>query len=206
MVDKDELSRTLMDIGAVKFGEFTLTSGKKSPYYVDLRVIPSFPQAFDKVTDVYAELLKEETDLSDNDVLVGVPTAAVPFASVTSQKTNTPMIYVRKKAKEHGTKSRVEGHVEDNQELVVIEDLVSTGGSNMEVINALREEGYTVRDSVVLLDRMQGGVKRLKEEGDIDLKYAMNVLEMVDSLEKQDLISAERAQKVRDYTKGESDE
>ncbi len=200
MVDKDELSKVLLEIGAVKFGEFTLTSGKKSPYYVDLRVVPSFPEAFDKVTDVYKELLEEESNISEKDVLVGVPTAAVPFASVTAQKTNRPMIYVRKKSKEHGTKSRVEGTVEDGQELVVIEDLVTTGGSNMEVINALRDEGYTVRDSVVILDRMQGGVKKLKEEGNIDLKRAMNVLEMVDSLEKQELISEEKAREVREYT------
>lgn len=199
---KKKISKILYEIGAIKFGEFKLVSGKMSPYYIDLRIVPSFPDAYDFITDAYVEKIKEELRPDGNEVLVGVPTAGIPLASLVAYKMKLPMAYVRKKVKEHGTGKRVEGVIKPDQRVIVIDDLITSGGSNLEVVSALREEGFNANDVVLLVDRMQGGVERLEGEG-ITVRPIMTVLEIVDNLEEDGTIPEEQAKTIREYVESE---
>lgn len=199
---KKKLAKILYEMQAIKFGEFTLVSGKTSPYYIDLRVVPSFPEAYDYITDMYVDKIKEELKPTGEEVLVGVPTAGVPIASLVAYKMKLPMAYVRKEAKTHGTGKRVEGVIKEGQRVIVIDDLITSGKSNREVITGLKEEGYDSKDVVLLVDRLQGGVNKLGEEG-INVRPVMTVLEVVDALEEEGIIPSEQAKTIRDYVEGE---
>ena len=184
---KRKLALFIHEAGALKFGKFTLTSGAKSPYYLDLRVVPSHPAAFDFVTDVYKQMILRK--FGTNIVLVGVPSAGVPFAALTAFKLGVPMAFVRKKAKEHGAKKLVEGVIGDKR-LVVVEDLISTGKSNLETIGLLRGEGFEASDVVLLVDRLQGGVQNCADKG-VRVHAASTVLELVEVLKCEGKIGGE---------------
>ncbi|MCD4740540.1 orotate phosphoribosyltransferase [archaeon] len=199
---KKKLAKTLYDMKAIKFGEFTLVSGKTSPYYIDLRVVPSYPEAYDYITDLYVDKIKEELTPNGNEVLVGVPTAGVPLASLIAYKMKTPMAYIRKKAKDHGTSKRVEGIIKPDQKIIVIEDLITSGKSIIGTVNDLREAGFESKEVVLLVDRLQGGPEKMKQEG-VTVRPIMTVLEVVNALEEDGIIPAEQAKTIRDYVEAE---
>ncbi|MHA1627051.1 MAG: orotate phosphoribosyltransferase [Candidatus Asgardarchaeia archaeon] len=194
-----KLSEGLFRIGALKFGDFVLSSGKRSPYYLDLRILPSFPRFFDEVTDAYIEVIRKEVDEFDR--IGGVLTAGVPIATLVSFKMKVPMVYVRSKEKEYGRKRRVEGIIEKGDRILMIDDLITTGENLIEAANSIREEGAVVRDVVVLIDREQGGVENLRENG-IRLHYLMRVSQMMDFLKERRLVSDEEYEEVMEYIRG----
>ncbi|MHA1596191.1 MAG: orotate phosphoribosyltransferase [Candidatus Asgardarchaeia archaeon] len=194
-----KLSEGLFRIGALKFGDFVLSSGKRSPYYLDLRILPSFPRFFDEVTDAYIEVIRKEVDEFDR--IGGVLTAGVPIATLVSFKMKVPMVYVRSKEKEYGRKRRVEGIIEKGDRILMIDDLITTGENLIEAANSIREEGAVVRDAVVLIDREQGGVENLRENG-IRLHYLMRVSQMMDFLKERRLVSDEEYEEVMEYIRG----
>ena len=106
---KNDICRILTKIGAIKFGTFKLTTGKISPYYIDLRTIPSFPTFFQKVCDVYLNIIKDEIGSEKFDRIAGIPTAGVPFASIIAYRMKKPLFYIRKHVKLHGRERKVEG-------------------------------------------------------------------------------------------------
>jgi len=160
-----EASILLMRIGAIRFGEFKLTSGTESPYYIDLRLAPSYPDVLDKIGDLYAEVIKNEVQPRWKiDRIAGIPTAGVPIATVVSQKLRIPLIYVRKEQKSHGLGNRIEGVVEDKDNILLVDDLITTGKSTIQDAVILREGGK-MKHVVVLVDREQGGAQNLTREG-----------------------------------------
>ena len=163
--DKTEFCKVLFKTGAIRFGVFTLTSGKLSPYYVDLRIVPSFPEALSKVLRIYEDLVKTAVGVKKFHRIAGIPTAGVPFASILSFRLGKPFLYVRKEAKTHGRERRVEGLVSPGEKVLIVDDLITTGKSTGEAIEAVRSEGGLVEDAVVLIDREEGGVKHLKTMG-----------------------------------------
>ena len=151
----------LFDTGCMRFGNFTLASGKQSPVYLDLRRLVSFPAVLDMAVEAYID---ELTGLT-YDFIAGVPYAALPMASVAAHKLKQPMVYPRKEAKDHGTARLVEGVFEAGQSAVLIEDVITSGGSLLTSVQALASVGLVVRDAVVLVDREQGGVAAMAQAG-----------------------------------------
>lgn len=147
---------------AIKFGDYILTSGKKSPYYIDLRQTISSPITMDWIANSLTRIVLKEIGRDKIDRILGVPTAGVPFATVVSQKLGTPLIYYRQARKEHGVRKKIEGILERNDRVLIIDDLITTGESVIEAAEVVRDQGGVVNELVVLLDREQGGGQRLR--------------------------------------------
>jgi orotate phosphoribosyltransferase len=162
---KDEICRILNKIGAFEFGAFKLTSGKISPYYIDLRVVPSFPDAFQKICSFYVEFIKDKIGTENFERIAGIPVAGIPFASVVTYNLKKPFIYVRKGARLHGRQRRIEGVLKPGDHVLLVDDLVTTGLSLKKAAKAVTAEGGVVADAVVLLDREEGGKERLEKAG-----------------------------------------
>lgn len=162
--------------GIIRFGEFTLTSGKKSPYYLDLRLLPSYPRLYKKIMMEAYNLLKT----LDFDVVVGVATAGIIHASYLGCIMEKPVAYVRKKPKEHGTRRLVEGRVEGLKALIV-DDVATTGSSLERAVNAVRREGGIVEYAFVIVDREEGARERLERQGVIlySLFSAQRIIEIL---------------------------
>lgn len=142
---QNEIARDLLRIKAVQIkteGYFTWTSGIKSPIYCDNRLTMSYPDIRQKLTKAFLQKLAELN--IQPDVIAGCATAGIPHAAWLASELNIPMIYVRSKPKGHGKGNQIEGNVEKGQKIVVIEDLISTGGSSIETANVLRNQGYDV--------------------------------------------------------------
>ena len=162
---KVEIAKILHKIDALKFGVFKLTSGRASPYYIDLRVVPSFPDAFRKICDFYAEQITNQVGLKNFDRVAGVPLAGIPFASQIAYNLGKPFLYVRKGVRLHGRKRRVEGILISGDRVLLIDDLVTTGLTLNRAAKAVRAEGGVVREAVALLDREEGGREKLEKNG-----------------------------------------
>ena len=152
-----QISLSLVRNNALKIGDYILHSGKKSPYYVDLRQSISNPIAMDWIGNSLARIVVNEIGKTKVDKIMGVPTAGVPFATIVSQKLAIPMLYYRKERKEHGVRKKIEGDMERNDRIVMIDDLITTGQSVIDAAEAAREQGGIVSELVVLVDREQGG-------------------------------------------------
>ena len=147
----EEIAKILIDIKSVNFSfknYFTLTSGFKSPVYVDCRKIISFPKERDFIIDKSIQYLNDNK--IDNELIAGGETAGIPYAAFISQKLKKPMIYIRKKPKGFGINKQIEGQYKENQNTLLVEDLATDGGSKITFINAIREGGLIVKDIFVI--------------------------------------------------------
>jgi uridine monophosphate synthetase len=184
----------LHDIGAVKVGSFTLKSGIRSPFYIDLRVTVSHPAVLSRVASALAQAVAD----TPHDVLCGVPYTALPFATVMSMNTGRPMVMRRKEAKAYGTKKLIEGTWKDGDVCLIVEDLVTSGMSVLETVAPVRASGMTVSDVVVLLDREQGGRENLAAKN-IALHAVLSMSSMVDVLESENCVDPEMAKNIRQF-------
>lgn len=190
------LAPILWESNCLDFGHFTLTSGKTSPYYVDLRLLPSHPKLFDTATDMATGLL-EEVDL-EFDRVCAVPTGGLPLGTLLAHKCESPLTYVRKKGKEHGEEQQIEGELDPGDRVLVVDDLITTGGSILTAIDALRSAGAEVNDCIVLLDRTQGGKENLARE-DVKLHKVANIGPLVEELFNLNKISSSMRDEVKNY-------
>ena len=162
---EQKIAKDLLSIQAVFFRPeepFTWASGIKSPVYCDNRLTLTAPQVRTDVEEGLAETIKK--NYPDVEVLMGTSTAGIAHAAITAHLMNLPMGYVRSGAKDHGRGNQIEGKLEKGQKVVVVEDLISTGGSVIEVVNVLREAGAEVLGIVSIFTYgMQKGIDRLKE-------------------------------------------
>ncbi len=158
-----EIAKALLSIGAVFFRPeepFTWASGIKSPVYCDNRLILTAPEYRTVVESAIAETVKKE--YPDCEVLMGTSTAGIAHAAIAAHLLSLPMGYVRSGNKDHGRQNRIEGKLEKGQKVVVVEDLISTGGSVLDVVDALREAGAEVLGIVSIFTyNMQKGLDRL---------------------------------------------
>jgi len=163
----------LLSAGCIKFGEFTLKSGLKSPVYIDLRQIISFPKLLADVARAYLPIISTLQFTR----IAGLPYAAIPIATAISLAGNYPMIYPRKEVKTYGTKAEIEGEYHLGETVVVVDDLATTGGSKFEAIEKLTAVGLVVKDIVVLVDRESGARESLAQAG-----YSMHAILTISQL------------------------
>lgn len=162
---KKLIANDLLSIKAVFFRPeepFTWASGIKSPVYCDNRLTLTAPKVRNDVENGLAMLIKEK--FPEAEVLMGTSTAGIAHAAITAHLLDMPMGYVRSGNKDHGRQNQIEGRLEKGQKVVVVEDLISTGGSVIEVVNVLREAGAEVLGIVSIFTYgMKKGIERLKE-------------------------------------------
>ncbi len=179
-----ELARKLYEVGAVLFGDFRLSSGGRSRVYIDLRRILSIPELYKPLVDMLAELVSKYKP----EVVVGVATGGIPWASMVAYKLGIGLAYVRRERKEYGTRSEVEGLVE-SKKVVVVDDVMTTGSSLNDSIKTLRERGAKPVSALVIVDRCQGGRYKLSQlgltvEAVVNLPKLLNCLRNVQGVEE----------------------
>jgi uridine monophosphate synthetase len=155
------LAQDLVASQCVRFGQFTLKSGKTSPIYLDLRRLVTHPAILRRVAQAYAKILSG----LKFDRIAGIPYAALPIATAIALEMNRPLIYPRREAKDYGTKASIEGDFNLGETVVLIDDLATTGETKIETIERLEAAGLKVVDIVVLIDREQGAQEYLKQRG-----------------------------------------
>jgi orotate phosphoribosyltransferase len=193
----------LIKNNAIKFGDYILASGKKSPYYIDLRQTISSPITLDWIANAFTRIILNEIGRDRIDKILGVPTAGVPFATVVSQKLSLPLIYYRQARKEHGVRKKVEGTLERNDRVLIVDDLITTGESVIEAAEVVRDQGGVVNELVVLLDREQGGQQRLRSSR-IEPHVLFKISDAMTWLHQVSLIGDEIYEMVRQYIEEES--
>jgi orotate phosphoribosyltransferase len=182
---EEELPRILVHTGALKFGVFTLSGGKLSPYYLDLRIVPSFPDAFRTAIDL---LVKAARRITTVDKIGGIPTGGLPWASVLAYSLSKPLVYVRKEVKHHGREKMVEGMLAPGDRILLVDDVVTTGHNILNALQTLRAEGGVVEDALVLVDREEGGEEHLRKEG-VKLHSATRMSQLAQQLLDMDAIT-----------------
>jgi len=197
---KAEMAKILIKIDALKFGIFKLTSGKNSPYYIDLRIVPSFPDAFTEICDFYTQQITTQIGLKNFDRIAGVPIAGIPFASQIAYNLKKPFLYVRKGIRRHGRQRRVEGILVSGDRVLLIDDLVTTGLSLRKSAKAVRAEGGVVTDFVVLMDREEGGKERLAKDN-LKMHYLLTAHEAAQKLYDLGAIEKDQLKTILKQTK-----
>jgi orotate phosphoribosyltransferase len=192
----EELAMVLVKVKAVQFGTFTLSSGRLSSYYVDLRTVPSYPGAYGIVIDAYQSLIKGEIKPKGFDAIAGIPTAGLAFSSPIALRLEKPMIYVRKEEKQYGMQRKIEGIIRPAWKVLVIDDLITTGHSVLSSIEAITAEGGNVEDVAVLIDRLEGGRANLRKVG-VKLHALTDIIEMSDILFSKQMISADERKAIK---------
>lgn len=192
-----EIILQLFDIGAIKFGTFTLKSGIVSPIYIDLRESISFPRLLKAI----AESMWKMASHKHFDTICGVPYTALPMASYLSVAYDRPMVMRRKEVKEHGTRKMIEGVFKPNQVCLVFEDLITSGASILETIAPLEAAGMKVNDAIVFLDREQGGRQALELKG-YRVHAVITLSEMLDVLLENNRIDHKTKDAVTAFSRG----
>ena len=158
---KQELIAALKACGAVRYGDFTLASGKKSKYYIDIKKASTDPKTLKLIARQAAFRIKQ----MDVNIIAGVELGGVPLATAVSMETELPLLIVRKAVKDYGTKSRFVGDIKPEDKLVMLEDVTTSGGSVMNAIEVVRETGANIKYVISVVDREEGAKENLKEAG-----------------------------------------
>lgn len=190
-MQKRSLIHKLFEIEAIRFGEFLLKSGQISPFYIDLRRAFSYP----KVLSQMAEAMFSKVRDRSFDLICGVPYAAIPMATAISIEHTLPLIFLRKEAKNYGTKKLIEGVYQPGERVLLIEDVITTGKSILESIPPLQEEGLIVEEIIVFADRGQKGIENLTKAG-FKAQAFCHIHQLVEALLEEGIIEDTTAKKV----------
>ncbi len=168
--NKNELIKLLKENQVVKYGKFTLSSGKESDYYVDMKRAITDPEILSKV----AEIISEKLNNFDTDKIAGPALGAIPVVTAVSIVSSIPMLMIRKSKKNYGTSELIEGDLTKGDRVIVLEDVTTTGNSLIKAIKAVIQNGGVVEKAFVIVDRNEGAIDNLKREG-IDLEPIVSV-------------------------------
>ncbi len=197
METKKEFFLECYKLGIIKFGRFTLKSGIESPFYVDLRPLSSDP----KILKLLANYLLDMLPLDNFDLICGVPYAALPMATAMSLESYLPLIIKRKEAKTYGTKKILEGIYTKGQNCLLVEDVITSGTSLLETIPEIENEGITVSDIVVVLDRQQGGKEILEHKG-FRVHTLFTITEVCAMLKEEGHLTDDEVERINDFLAG----
>ena len=195
-----EFAIFLFEKKIIRFGDFTLASGKKSPYYIDLRLVPSFPHEYRKMIKRLQNLIAEDVGFENFHSLVSVPTGGLVIASSLAIEIVKPLNYVRSSAKDHGTGKSIEGVTCQEMKLLMIDDVITSGGSVINAIKIIKDKKMIVSDAYVIVDRMEGASQALQAEG-VKLHSLLTINDITQSLFEQKLITEDVLKQVQDRIK-----
>ncbi|MBN1811839.1 MAG: orotate phosphoribosyltransferase [Anaerolineae bacterium] len=190
------MPQQLFDAGCVQFGTFTLKSGLTSPVYIDLRLLASHPTL---LRDVAHEMAAFARTLAF-DRIAAIPLAGLPIGTALALEMDRPMIYPRPEVKAHGRRRAIEGEFAPGETALVVDDLITRGTSKIEAIEPLKDAGLVVQDVLVLIDREQGGVEDLAQQG-YRLHAILKFTDILDSLKESRRITAEQHAEVLEHLK-----
>jgi orotate phosphoribosyltransferase len=177
---EEDLILFLFDRNAIKIGNFTLSSGRKSRFYLDLRILQSYPLYFRKTISLLKNLIQSQIGLERFDYLCSVPTSGTVFGSALSYELFKPHIYVRKNLKSYGTQKKIEGALKPNSKILFVDDVITTGQSILTAIESLCNNSV-VSGVVVLVDRQQGS-QGLFDQFGLKIKSAIPILRIIEIL------------------------
>jgi orotate phosphoribosyltransferase len=175
----------LLKSNSLRFGVFSLASGKQSAYYIDLRVLPSFPGYFRMGIAALKDILVETVGRFD--IIASVPTSGLVFGAALAYEMNKPFIYVRKDPKAYGTSKTIEGFLGPGSKVVVVDDVATTGTSLSTAVEIIRANGGDVQHVVALVNRHEGAEDKLKNMG-IKLNSVIGIHDIVNALYEASLI------------------
>ena len=171
-----ELSEALKECGALQFGEFTLASGAKSDYYIDIKKASTNPKVLRLIARLMAQKMRDEGIEADR--IAGVVLGSVPLATALSLETGIPYVMIRKEKKDHATGKLIEGDLASADRPLDHEDVITTAGSSIKAIGTLREAGAVVEHVISVIDREGGGAENLAEAG-VDFRPLVKASELV---------------------------
>ena len=186
------VAKQLLDIKAVKLSPekpFTWASGWKSPIYCDNRKVLSYPTARKVVYEAFVEVIKK--NFKDVDVIAGVATGAIAYGMMVAEVLGKPFVYVRPKPKDHGTGAQVEGDLPEKARVVVVEDLISTGGSSLAAVDALQKSGAIVLGMVAIFSYNFIKSRRAFENANVELHTLSHYEALLEQAVEENYIKAE---------------
>ena len=191
-----EFAIFLQKSGAIKFGNFKLSSGKDSAYYIDLRLVPSFPHQFRKMIKSVQNLISEEIGLDSFDYIASVPTSGLVIASALAIETAKPLIYIRQKPKDYGTSSLIEGKIPEGSRVILVDDVGTTGHSLLHAIKALKDAKMIVDSAFVIVNRLEGARENLGADK-VKMYEITDILAISDILHKEKILDDQTLDRIK---------
>ncbi len=191
-----EFAIFLQESGAIKFGNFKLSSGRESPYYIDLRLVPSFPHQFRKMIKNLQNSISEKIGLDNFDCIASVPTSGLVIASALAIETVKPLVYIRQKPKDYGTESLLEGKIPERSRVLLVDDVGTSGLSLLNAIKVLKDAKMIVTDAFVIVNRMEGAKELLANEN-VKLHEITDIITISSTLHNAKLLDEQTFQRIK---------
>ena len=191
-----EFATFLHQNDAIKFGNFKLSSGKDSSYYIDLRLVPSFPHQFRKMIKTLQNTISEKIGFENFDCIASVPTSGLVIASALAIEIVKPLIYIRQKPKEHGTENVIEGKIAKGTSVLLVDDVATTGLSLINAIKPLKNAGMIVTDAFTIINRFEGAREALATEN-VRLYEITDIMTLATILHKENLVDDQTLERVK---------
>ncbi|HII36038.1 MAG TPA: orotate phosphoribosyltransferase [Nitrosopumilaceae archaeon] len=191
-----EFATFLYQNGAIKFGNFKLSSGKDSPYYIDLRLVPSFPHQFRMMIKTLQNLISEKIGFENFDCIASVPTSGLVIASALAIEIVKPLVYIRQKPKEYGTENVIEGKIAKGTSVLLVDDVATTGLSLINAIKPLKNAGMIITDAFTIVNRFEGAREALATEN-VRLYEITDIMTLATILHKENLVDDQTLERVK---------